>query len=310
MVITVNKTNMAFFEGIAPDNFVDYIENPNCFIFGALTEHNGVDGACAGLLITELIREWLTDDLYEFGLYIRWLYVSPVTRQRGLANELMDALYDVLNKSGMQFDGIACEIPLDDRYNLLCNYFVDIGFSLDYDFVNDLFLSREDVISNKKLLKIRKHSNKASSITELPQAVIEDLLHMIYSSGPGFYRVTEDYVLDNIDDHLSCIYSSGSEVLGAAIWIKRPSGLCEMVRMWTKDGSMSEDQTLPMLAYIINNIVNLVDNTEGFLFHCDDNPELVDLLAKYDEGFSSEMVRRATYDRGITDIIDFYEIPE
>ncbi len=310
MVITVNKHNMKYFKGLAPDDFVDFVENPDCFIFGALTEYNDVDGVCAGLLITELIREWLTEDLYEYGLYIRWLYVSPATRQKGLANELIDALYDVLNKSKLQLDGIICEIPIDDKYNLLCHYLVDIGFSMTFDYINDLFLSMDDIISNNTLLNICGFGRHSSSIKNLSSKELKNLLNLIDSSGPGFYRVSENFVENNLDKQLSCVILSGKEIIAATIWIKRPSGLYEMVRIWTKDTSMPRKQVLTMLGYSIRNATNLQDSTEGFLIHCDYNPEIIDLLSDYCEDFNSEMIRRATYDRGITDILDFYGMPE
>lgn len=311
MVITVNKKNSAYFKGLAPDDFIDFLDNPNCFIFGAVTDYTGAEGACGGLLITELVREWLGEgDEYEYGFYIRWLYVAEVVRNKGVANELMDAFYKVINESGQDIDGIVCEIPGDDKYNLLCNYLVDCGYSMEYAFNGDLFLTRDDIISNRTLLKTKKLAKPVTPIDKLPKNEISFLLDRIDQSGPGFFGASRDIVEDRIHKYLSCVIRGDDGIRAAAIWIQRPSGLCEMVRVWSKDVDLSEEDARSLLGYIVSCVVMMVDNTEGFLFHFDYSETFSDILDEYINDLRPELIRRSTYDRGFTDIIDLARLAD
>ena len=87
LITTVTCENKALFESMAPAQWFDLLELPGRFVLGAIDEDDQGQYA-AGVLVFEVEEISPEEDAYLIAGTLRWLYVEPQARGRGVGDAL------------------------------------------------------------------------------------------------------------------------------------------------------------------------------------------------------------------------------
>ena len=141
MIKNVDRTVLKSFAPLIPAEYIEDIESGEMFCLGALTEEEDF-GLPAGVLVFSA-EDGLTDGTDPATMIVlHWLYVAEEHREKGFANDLMEALSDVLEDSPAE--GILCDLPLDSEYDLAEAFFVSWGFQFEVVDTQEMIISKDD----------------------------------------------------------------------------------------------------------------------------------------------------------------------
>ena len=148
MVIWVKGETRKQFWPFIPSDMRSSVLDGDYFCLGALASDTGDDDTAnkemtaAGVLLFSVENGSLVDGEPSTMIKLQWIYVAKEYRRRGLANELMEALSDVLNDNPA--DGILCDIPYGDEYDFAEAFFTSWGFEFRVVDTNEMMITKED----------------------------------------------------------------------------------------------------------------------------------------------------------------------
>ncbi len=137
----VDATLLSNFAPLIPHEYLGELESGQIFCLGALKEED--EGSVpVGVLLFD-VEDGVTGGTEPATMIVlKWIYVAEEHREEGYANELMDALSDILEDSPAE--GIICDVPFDSEYDLAEAFFSSWGFQFEVVDTEVMIISKED----------------------------------------------------------------------------------------------------------------------------------------------------------------------
>ena len=205
MVIWVKEENLRQFLPLIPEEFQDEVISGELLCLGALAEDKTDERTAAGVLLFSVEDGLIYEEEQSVMIVVHWIYVAEAERQKGLANELVDALSDVLDDSPAE--GVICDIPMDSEYDLAEAFFTSWGFEFRVIDSCEMIISKEDfrkkmkTMESEDIKKAAKTFDKPEGLTAIPdideEAFKKALQAMKEAEKTGYY----DGVSENMDDY-------------------------------------------------------------------------------------------------------------
>ena len=210
MIIRVTEKELEGFLPLIPADMQEPVRDEEWFCLGALFEAEGGDGESipAGVIIFSPEEGIAGDGEASVLLQIKWLFVAGQYRRKGIANDLMQELSDVLSDNPAE--GIICDIPFDSGYDLLEAFFVSWGFDFEVIDKAEMVITKEDF--KRKIESMDKEERISASeaftkpdgvhsIMDIPQELFAEAVQKAKASESfGYYDLIsedrEDYAGD------------------------------------------------------------------------------------------------------------------
>ncbi len=223
MVIKVDERTMESFAPLIPEALRDYAGSGDAFCLGAV-----LDETAAGVLVFS-VNEGLDKNGDNCAMIeLLWIYTAEGFRQRGVANELMEALSDLLDDNPSE--GIICYIPSDGRYELAGSYLASWGFDFEDKDIPVMIITKEDCRAQVKDIDKVKAKNLAGdaarpeglvTVSEIPKMKFRKAIkRMMEDEIPELVRsVSEDR--DTYDADISFANVRDGEVSSVILFERR-----------------------------------------------------------------------------------------
>ena len=211
MVIWVKENEMEAFLPLIPGEMRQKVKSGEWFCLGALADPKETSGETEDEKVAAGVLLFSSEEGISYGeelhvmIELHWLYVIEDRRMEGLANELMQALSDILEDNPAE--GIICDIPLGSEYDLAKDFFESWGFSFEVTELQEMTITKEDcrreVSPQNKEEALKLASGPARpveliSVSELSEESFKEAIHaMKEEERSGYY----DRLSENRDDY-------------------------------------------------------------------------------------------------------------
>ena len=254
MIKNVDQKIRDDFASLIPDEYREEIEAGEVFCLGALKEDGDYDLPVGVLLFS--VEEGVSDGTEaSVMIVLRWFYVAEEYRRQGFANELMEALSDVLDDSPAE--GIVCDVPFDSEYDLAEAFLISWGFQFEVTDTNEMIISKDDCrrqIRSKNReaeLSLAAESEKPKGIIPVPDVPDEAFRQAVRrakeSERNGYY----DLISENREDYagdMSYAIMHGNEVSSLVLFERLNDSNLHMV-MLTSFEQAAAKELLRLLHY-------------------------------------------------------------
>ena len=214
MIIWVNDKEMENYLPLIPERMHRSVLSGDWFCLGALADPVGTDDDGTDSKVAAGVLLFSSEEGISYGqipadmILLRWIYVDPVYRERGIANELMEAFSDVLKDNPA--DGILCDIPFGREYDLAESFLSDWGF--EFEVIEDLnvTITKKDARNlkereDKKGVVVRpSKENGVLPLKEIPPEMFHETFHKIVAQTkvPYYGMASDDPAI--YDGEVSC----------------------------------------------------------------------------------------------------------
>ncbi len=244
MVIWVKENEMDAFMPLIPDEMKEGVRSGEILCLGALAELQAEDDmpveekAVAGVLL------FSSEDGVSYGsdrvtmIELHWIYVSEEYRMKGIANELMQELSDILEDNPAE--GIICDIPIDSRYDLAEDFFESWGFNFEVTGKNEMIITKDDCReeispeNKEEALKLASGPNRPVDMISVSDLSKEDFTAAIQAMKKAERSGYYDWLSENRDDYagdMSYAVIHGSEVTSMALFERLKDGNLHMMML-------------------------------------------------------------------------------
>lgn len=239
-VITITEETAEAFAGLIEPQFFYPLNRPGHYCLGAVLEKEDQNYA-AGILVFD-VENGHIGTVQIPAVLLRWIYVAEEYRQQGIANQLMEECYRVLNAAGL--DGLLCDVPFSEEYNLLCAFLEDWGFTFElrdqYDFLEPL-----GAIGSSPAFSGKKPGGVAKPVRDLSA---EEWKQLISNMKKLERRAMLPEARDAYDADISCAVSKGQQIKGAFLVSMDAGGRLVPMALESLD-SCSRPEIYDMLLY-------------------------------------------------------------
>lgn len=236
LITTVTCENKALFESMAQAQWFDLLELPGRFVLGAIDEDDQGQYA-AGVLVFEVEEISPEEDAYLIAGTLRWLYVEPQARGRGVGDALMEEFFRVIGETGGVHLAL-CDVPMDAEYNELCAFLEDWGFTFSIGDVFETTLPLGELLSNSFFSG--NPGLPVVSLSESPSLALSREIDR-YTELPSV-RSDLPELLPFCDMDVSCALWDKLELKGLMLVLASPNGSLEPLLM----RSLSSDPRIVM----------------------------------------------------------------
>ena len=254
MIKNVDRTVLKSFAPLIPAEYIEDIESGEMFCLGALTEEGDLNLPVGTLLFS--VEDGLTDGTDPATMIVlHWLYVAEEHREKGFANDLMEALSDVLEDSPAE--GILCDLPLDSEYDLAEAFFVSWGFQFEVVDTQEMIISKDDcrrqatskyTEEELRLLTNIEKPEEMLSVWDVPQESFQKAVRTAKEmENDGFYDLISEDREDYAGD-MSYAIMRGNEV-SALILVERHTDNDLYMILLTGFGTDAAKELLKLLRY-------------------------------------------------------------
>ncbi|HAV00262.1 MAG TPA: hypothetical protein DCW47_03590 [Lachnospiraceae bacterium] len=245
MVKNVDAALIDRFVPLIPREYIDEVESGEMFCIGALKEDEE-DMLPVGVLLFSADDGVINGTETATMIVISWLYVAEEHRMEGFANDMMEALSDLLEDS--EAEGILCDVPFDSEFDLLEAFLTSWGFQFEVVDTQEMIISKDDCRRQgsskytEEELRILAHPEKPKglvSILDIPQETFEEAVRSAKGmEKTGFY----DLISENRDDYagdVSYAIMHGDEISSLVLVERLPDNDLHMVllRGFSADGA-------------------------------------------------------------------------
>ncbi len=211
MVYTITKEIAHAFEHMIEPEMLYPLEYPGRVCLGAAKKEED------HMVPTGILTFDVGQGSGELGGFVvanlTWLYVAEEHRQEGIATELMETFYQIINDtmSETELIPLVCDVPFPEEYNLLCAFLEDWGFEFK---LTDRYILRgplKHFMENDELLEEKK-SKYVKSFAELTEKEWTELRNLLVDS-PENLDYLESPAL--YEENVSCVFKKKDQILGA-----------------------------------------------------------------------------------------------
>lgn len=224
MVKNIEKNGLEAFAPLLTANHMEQLESGEIFCLGALKE-DGDAYIPVGALVFSVEEGFVDGTEPSTMIVLQWLYVAEEYRMQGYANELMEALSDVLEDSPA--DGIICDVPFDSEYDLVEAFLTSWDFAFEVVSSNEMIVTKEDCKRQGENQDISIDLNILKAYEEPKGMVhIRDLSDEEFEK--SVKRAKEDdktgvlgRISENKEDYagdMSCAMTDGKEITAIALF--------------------------------------------------------------------------------------------
>ena len=242
-VYTLNsKTSEAFKNLVSPEDFAR-IDKNDVYTLGAVRFREGQKTAAGVLMFTVFAPE---DKYDEAVARIDWLYVAEGFRGNHVADDLMAAMYNTLNRSGIK--AVTCHVPVADLLPLMvCDFLSAWSINFSLEPFEDFDSTIGEIAANKKLegdisKKVKMRSLKELGIAEYSKVVYE----VMRQKGEKNYKLEGK---DTLEPDLSILSEDSNGGMAFLMVDKTASGMLKIRQM--SGNPLSRKILLDMLKYAI-----------------------------------------------------------
>jgi len=257
MVIWVKEEEMKQFLPLVPKNMQDAVIMGEYFCLGALSEdeEGSNEKTAAGVLLLSEVDGVLFDGEITTMIVIHWLYVAEDFRLKGLANDLMAALSDVLEDSPAS--GIICDVPFDSEYDLAEAFFSSWGFQFRVTDSYEMIISKDDCREQINAANKEESLSLASS-SRIPEGMVsvQEIDRDVFTEAvsrakklekSGYYKeISEDK--DHYAGDMSYAYLHDGKISSLVLFERLSYDHLHMVMLATLDPK-GEKELLTLLHY-------------------------------------------------------------
>lgn len=204
MVKNVDPEILDSFAPLIPEEYIPELESGEMFCLSALKEEGNAHIPVGVLLFS--VEDGITGGTEPATMIvIQWIYVAEEHREEGFANELIDALSDVLEDSPA--DGIICDIPFDSEYDLAEAVLASWGFQFGVVDTNEMIISKDDCRKQassrytEEELKIRANIEKMKGMVSVPDIPEETFKKSVHMAKEMEKSGVLDQISENRDDY-------------------------------------------------------------------------------------------------------------
>lgn len=240
-VYTLNSESAEAFRNLVSLEDFARIGKKNVYTIGAVRFKDDLKIAAGVLMFTVFAPQ---DKYDEAVTRLDWIYVAEEFRGTHVADDLMAAMYNTLNKSGIK--AVTCEVPAADLLPMMvCDFLSSWSFNFSLEPFEDFNSTIEEIAGNKKLegsisKKVRMYSLKDLGIAKYNKAVSS----VMNEKGERDYKI-EDY--ENLEPDLSIFCEDGNGGKAFLLVDKTASGTLKIRQM--SGNPSSRKILLDMLKY-------------------------------------------------------------
>lgn len=210
MVFEITKEIAPVYKHMIEPEMLYPPEFPGRVCLGAAKEEEG------GMVPTGILTFDVSQGVGELEDFVvanlTWLYVAEEYRQEGVATELMETFYQIINDtmSDTEFIPIVCDLPFPEEYDLLCAFLEEWGFEFK---LADRYTIRGPL---KHFLEIdglfeEKKSKQVKAFDELTKEEWEELRYLMKESPDNLEYIGNSALYE---EKLSCIYKKNDRIAG------------------------------------------------------------------------------------------------
>lgn len=210
MVFEITKEIAPVYKHMIEPEMLYPLEFPGRVCLGAAKEEEG------GMVPTGILTFDVSQGVGELEDFVvanlTWLYVAEEYRQEGVATELMETFYQIINDtmSDTEFIPIVCDLPFPEEYDLLCAFLEEWGFEFK---LADRYTIRGPL---KHFLEIdglfeEKKSKQVKAFDELTKEEWEELRYLMKESPDNLEYMGNSALYE---EKLSCIYKKNDRIAG------------------------------------------------------------------------------------------------
>ncbi len=239
MIIWAKENDTEVFLPLIPEDMQSRVESGEWLCMGALAEPVDADTAKEGEKVAAGVLLFSEEEGVSNGedpavmILLHWICVAPDYRQKGIGNELMEALSDVLKDSPA--DGILCDVPFSSEYDLAEAFLADWGFEFDVIESKQVTLTKEDAREYTKKKGEMKTSNllsKNNGVHPLRNVLPEEFrraLHAIKAQTPSYEGISDDP--KTYEGELSCAVMKNGSITSLMLFEKLSEEHFQLVLM-------------------------------------------------------------------------------
>ncbi len=261
MVIWAKENEMEAFLPLIPDDMKAQVQSGEWFCLGALYDPSEEEEAQDGEKTAAGVLLFSSEDGIVYGgeivtmIVLNWIYVAEEYRMRGIANELMQALSDILEDNPAE--GIICDIPFGSEYDLAEDFFDSWGFDFEDTELREMVITKDDCRrdispeNKEEVLKLAAEHYRPAGLISIMELTREDFQKTIRimkeAERSGYY----DQLSENRDDYagdMSYAVLNGNEVSSMVLFDRQSSGDLRMV-MLESISSKNAKELLMLLRY-------------------------------------------------------------
>lgn len=196
---------------------------------------------------------------------LTWLYVEEEYRKQGVATELMEAFYQIINDtmSETELIPIVCDLPFPEEYDLLCAFLEEWGFEFR---LTDRYAIRgplKHFLENEELLE-KKKSKQVKAFDELSKKEWEELRYLLEES-PENLEYVEDSAL--YEEKMSCVYKKNDQIAGVFL-IRKVDGTMLIPELLTIFDSKDSKGVRCMISYAMQSALERYSDEIEVLINC------------------------------------------
>ena len=149
---------------------------------------------------------------------VRWIFVHPGMRKRGIANQIMGELVSIMIREGA--GSMALSFIPTENYEIIMQYLLEWKFEFDTSITEDFRCRISDL---KDQTVYEKAATGVTPLSELDETVREELIEG-YAGKNNLTVLSERYEAGYFDDNLSFFIGDKGNVSGLLLTHKKPSG--------------------------------------------------------------------------------------
>ena len=224
-VYTLNEESINPFKNLISSDDLLRIGMDNVYTLGSIRFKNGQKTAAGVLMFTVFSPEDVND---EPVARIDWLFVAEEFRGDHVADDLMAAMYDTLNKAGVT--AVTCEVPTVDLLPMmLCDFLSAWSIFFSLEPFEDFNSTLGEVISYNSLSG--KVSDKVSILSLKDMGIkkfTSEILSVMSEAGDKNYKLDD---INTLEPDLSLISKSPSGGKAFLLVDIMPSGILKIRKM-------------------------------------------------------------------------------
>ncbi len=248
MIISITEKERDYFLPLVPEDMRDAFRSGEWMGLGALSEplENDGDAGEDGAVEACGIMLFSPEDGISIGgerstmIILHWIYVADKYRQQGMADDLMNALADILEDNPA--DGIICDIPLGSEYDLAEDFFSSWGFSFDVTELQEMVIDKDDCRkeispqNKEEALRLASGPDRPINLIPISELSKEDFIKTVRAikekETSGYYEmISEDR--DDYAEDISCAFVHENEVSSMVLFERFPDDDLHMVMLGT-----------------------------------------------------------------------------
>lgn len=222
IVSRIDASNQSAFEGLLNDEWYRKLALPSVFALGVIADEAETGPQPAGALVFS-VDEGSADADALIAATIQWLYVAPFFRGGQAADALMDAFWDVMDQSGIEY--ILCDVPMPAEYDQLCAYLESWDFQFTLVDRYELDMPLREITALPALQ--HKPPMHLAPLEQIRQADFRLFLHRVHEQPGVLQELAED--LAAYDGQVSCVHTTEGVVTGALLVQQLSDDLLEVV---------------------------------------------------------------------------------